>query len=142
MSEALGGTQTPGAQVITQGPICWGSDRLSLRMFFLLPSILVGIGLVMLQYKQPQISWSLWLVLNQNWPRRPGLEGVTNKNWGNWVARLVKCLTLGFGSGHGLTDCGTKPHVRLCADREEPAWDSLSSSLSAPLTLSLSKLNK
>ena len=41
-------------------------------------------------------------------------------------------LTLGYGSGHNLTVCGFKPHVRLCTDSMEPAWESLSSSLSAP----------
>ena len=38
----------------------------------------------------------------------------------------VKGPTLGFSSGHDLTVCGFKPHVRLCADGVEPAWDSLS----------------
>ena len=51
---------------------------------------------------------------------------------------LVKCLTLGFSSGHDLTVHETESHVRLCADGVEPAWDSLSLllSLSAPPLLS------
>ena len=59
--------------------------------------------------------------------------------------KLVKCQTLDFGSGHDLRVHEVKPHTRLCADREETAWDSLSPSLSAstPLSLSLSlKINK
>ena len=60
--------------------------------------------------------------------------------WGIWVAQLVKCLTLEFGSGHDLMVRGFKPCVRLCGDREVvPAWDSLSPSLSAPPPLVLSK---
>ena len=66
--------------------------------------------------------------------------------WGAWVAQLVKPLTLGFGLGHSLTVCEFEPHVRLHADSAEPAWDSLSPSLSAPplltLSVSLSKINK
>ena len=48
------------------------------------------------------------------------------------MAQLVECLTLDLGSGHGLTVCEIKPHVGLCADSVEPAWDSLSLSVSAP----------
>ena len=59
------------------------------------------------------------------------------------MAQLVKHLTLGFGSAHDLTVHRIKPCVGLCTDRVEPAWDSLSSSVSAlvcfSLTLSLSK---
>ena len=43
---------------------------------------------------------------------------------GAWVARLVKCLTLGFSSEHDLI---------VHADSAELAWDSLS----LPLSLSL-----
>ena len=60
---------------------------------------------------------------------------------GAWVAQSVKRLTLDFGSSHDLTVREFKPHVGLCTDSTEPAWDSLSLlSLSAPtpLTLSLS----
>ena len=48
-----------------------------------------------------------------------------------WVDQLVKCLTLGFGSGPDLTVCGFKPGIELCADSEDTAWDSLSPFLSA-----------
>ena len=41
------------------------------------------------------------------------------------VAQSVKRSTLGFGSGHDLKVCGIEPRPRLCADSEEPAWDSL-----------------
>ena len=59
------------------------------------------------------------------------------------MAHLVKCLTLGFGSGHDLTACELEPHTRLYAGSVESAWDSLSPSLSDPpcwfsLCLSLS----
>ena len=57
------------------------------------------------------------------------------------MAHLVKRPALDFGSGHDLTFCEIKPHIRLLADHSEPAWDSLSPSLSAPplLLLSLSQ---
>ena len=60
--------------------------------------------------------------------------------WDARVGQSVKHATLDFGSGHDLTVCGIEPRVVLCANSEEPAWDSLSPSLSArtPLTLSLS----
>ena len=45
---------------------------------------------------------------------------------------FLKRLALHLGSGHDLTVCGIKPHVRLCTDSMEPAWDSVSPSLSAP----------
>ena len=45
---------------------------------------------------------------------------------------------LDFGSGHDLTVGGFEPHIRLSADSAEPAWDSLSPSLSAPPLLALS----
>ena len=58
---------------------------------------------------------------------------------GAWVAQLNKRLILGFGSGHDLAVCETEPRLRLCADSEEPAWDSLSTApLSAPILLTLS----
>ena len=70
----------------------------------------------------------------------PHLKGTSS--WGTWVAQLIKQPTLGFGSGHDLTVCEFEPRIRLCADSEEPAWDSVSPSLSAPplfaLSLSLS----
>ena len=54
------------------------------------------------------------------------------------MAQSVKCLTLGFGSGHDLMVHGIKPRVGLCADGVEPAWDFLSSSALPVLALSLS----
>ena len=63
------------------------------------------------------------------------------------MAQWVKRLTLGFGSGHDLMVGEIESCVGLCADSAEPAWDSLSPSLSASpqhvLSLSLSlKINK
>ena len=55
---------------------------------------------------------------------------------GAWVAQSVEHLSLDFGSGHDLTVCDIEPHVGLCADSAEPAWDSLSAS--PPLALALS----
>ena len=75
---------------------------------------------------------------------------------GVWMAQAVKRPTLDVGSGHDLTIHELEPHVRLWADSAEPAWDSLSPSLSAPpclharshafslslsLSLSLTKIN-
>ena len=34
--------------------------------------------------------------------------------WDTWVAQLVKCLTLGFSSGHDLMGHETEPCIRLC----------------------------
>ena len=48
------------------------------------------------------------------------------------MAQTVKRLTLNFGLGHDLEVHGIEPRVGLCADNAEPAWDSLSPSLSAP----------
>ena len=63
------------------------------------------------------------------------------------MCQLVKHLTVDFGSGCNLMVHGLEPHVTLCSDSMEIAWDSLSPSLSAPsllaLSVSLSKyLNK
>ena len=62
------------------------------------------------------------------------------------MAQSVRRPTLDFGLGHDLTVREFKPRAGLCADNIEPAWDSLSPSVSAPplLThsLSLSKINK
>ena len=59
------------------------------------------------------------------------------------MAQSVKCLVLGFGSGHNLTVGGFEPSTGLSADGTEPAWDSLSLSLSLsvppPFMLSVSK---
>ena len=73
--------------------------------------------------------------------------------WGAWMAQSVKHPTPDFSSGHDLTVRGFEPCISLCTNSAEPAWDSLSPSLSAPpllalfahawLTLSLSlKINK
>ena len=61
------------------------------------------------------------------------------------MAQLVNRLTLDFSSGHDLTVGEFEP--RICSDSMEIAWDtlspflSLSLSLSAPLLLSISKIN-
>ena len=59
------------------------------------------------------------------------------------MAQSVKCQALDFGLGHDLTVHEIEPCIGLCADSAEPAWDSLSPSLSAPppfmLCLSLSQ---
>ena len=62
------------------------------------------------------------------------------------VGRLdssVECPTLGFGWSCDLLVCGFEPRLRLCAGNAEPAWDSVSLSLSlcrvGALSLSLSK---
>ena len=47
------------------------------------------------------------------------------------MAQLVECPTLDFASGHDLTIHETERRLRLHADFAEPAWDSLSPSLSA-----------
>ena len=50
--------------------------------------------------------------------------------------RLVKCQTPDFGSGHDLSVCEFKPHIWLCSDSVEPAWDSLALLLSLLLPCS------
>ena len=57
-----------------------------------------------------------------------------------WLSRLSDDL----GAGHDLTVWEFEPRIGLCADSAEPAWDSLSPSLSAPppLTWCLSQTNK
>ena len=47
-------------------------------------------------------------------------------NRGTSVAQLVKRLTLDLGSGHDLTVRDFEPHIGLCTDSVEPAWESLS----------------
>ena len=66
-----------------------------------------------------------------------------NPNGGARVAQSVKTPTLGFGSGLDLVVRGFEPRVGLHTGDAEPAWDSLSLSLSllpltAPSLLSLS----
>ena len=54
------------------------------------------------------------------------------------VAQSVKPQTVDLSSGHNLTICEFEPHIRVCADSVEPAWNSLPPSLSAlPSLLSL-----
>ena len=65
-------------------------------------------------------------------------EKINREIRGTCMVQLVKHPTLDFSSGHDLSVCEIKPHVGLCADLTEPAWDSLSPSLSAPFLLSLS----
>ena len=68
---------------------------------------------------------------------------IEKEKWGTCVAQSVKHLTLDFGSGGDLMVQEYEPHIRLCADSVEPAWDSLSPSLSAPPLRKLSlKINK
>ena len=52
--------------------------------------------------------------------------------WGDWVAQLVKHLTLDFGSGHGLMVHEFKPCMGLLSDSGESVRDSLSPLLSLP----------
>ena len=61
-----------------------------------------------------------------------------NRLKGTWVTQLVKGPTLGFGAGHELTVHEFEPHIGLCSDSVEPAWDSLSPSLPLSSFLSLS----
>ena len=49
---------------------------------------------------------------------------------GRLGAQSVKRPTLDLRSGHDLTVREFEPHVRLCADSAEPAWDCLPLSLS------------
>ena len=78
----------------------------------------------------------------------PTLGDRIKKWWGAWVAQSVKRPTLGFSSDHDFMVHEIKPHIGLCTDSAEPAWGSLSLSLSLPppqfvhmlsLSLSLSK---
>ena len=54
---------------------------------------------------------------------------------GTWVAESVKRPTLGFGSVHDLTVHGFEPCMGLVTFSAEPAWDSLSPSVSSPVLL-------
>ena len=54
------------------------------------------------------------------------------------MAQSVKVPTLDFGSGLDLMVREFQSHVRLCADRVEPAWNSLSLRPSPALSPSLS----
>ena len=46
---------------------------------------------------------------------------------------VIEYPTPGFSLGRNLTAHGIEPHIRLGAASVEPAWDSLSPSLSLPL---------
>ena len=48
------------------------------------------------------------------------------------MAQLVKLLILDCSSDHHPTVCEFEPHIGLHAASTEPAWDSLSLSLSVP----------
>ena len=48
------------------------------------------------------------------------------------MTQEVKHPTLDLSSGPDLTVHEFEPRVRLCADGLEPAWDSVSPSLSSP----------
>ena len=63
---------------------------------------------------------------SQTQQRVLGLPYFRSKARGTWVAQSGKRLTLGFSWGHNLTVQEMRPHVRLCTDNTEPAWDSLS----------------
>ena len=63
----------------------------------------------------------------------------SSNTWGTWVTQSVKHLTLDFNSGHDVTIHEFEPHIGLCTDSAEPAWDSLSPSLFPSL---LSKIKK
>ena len=49
---------------------------------------------------------------------------------GAWLPQQVELPSLDFGSGHDLTVCGFEPHIGLCTDSMETAWDSVSLPLS------------
>ena len=59
-----------------------------------------------------------------------------------WVAQWVEHPTLDFGSGHDLTVHGIEPQVGLHADNREPAWDSVSASVSHSLSVKINKYLK
>ena len=58
------------------------------------------------------------------------------------MAQSVERPPLGFRSDHDLTAREIEPDIGLRADSVEPAWDSLSPSLSAPPLLALSLSQK
>ena len=70
---------------------------------------------------------------------------VIGQSWGAWVAQLLTCSTLDFGSGHDLTVVESSPMSGSVLG-VQPAWDSLSLSLlpssSALLTHTLFPLSK
>ena len=62
------------------------------------------------------------------------------------MAQSLKPRTLDFSSGHDFTVHEFEPHIGLCADSAQPAWDSLSLFLSLslpfPHSCSLSKIKE
>ena len=64
------------------------------------------------------VVWSIWLSSPKMW------------NWGCMGGSVSWASTLDFGSGHDLMVCVIKPCIGLCTSSTEPAWDSLSPSLS------------
>ena len=62
------------------------------------------------------------------------------------MAQSVKGPTLDLGSSRDLMVHEFEPHIGLCIDSAEPAWDSLSPALSfpapSPLVLHSLKINK
>ena len=66
----------------------------------------------------------------------------TKDSGGTWAAQSIEHVTLDFCSGHDLTVCEFKPHVRVCTDSPEPAWEFLSLSLSLSLSLRLTLSQK
>ena len=81
-------------------------------------------------------TWMHFTLLNRTF--KNGEDG------GTWVAQSVKPPTL--ARVHDLTVCEFEPRTGLRADSVEPAWDSLSLSLSLPLpqlpSLSQNKFKK
>ena len=68
----------------------------------------------------------------------PDEKGYSEARFGGaWVAQPVRRPTLGVGWGHDLVVREFKLRIRPLADSAEPAWDSLSLSLSAPPPLAL-----
>uniref|UniRef100_A0ABI7WY96 peptidylprolyl isomerase n=1 Tax=Felis catus TaxID=9685 RepID=A0ABI7WY96_FELCA len=58
---------------------------------------------------------------------------------GSWTLLMDSELLL--VSGHDLTVCEFEPHITLCADSVQPAWDCLPLSLPLLPLLSLKKIN-
>ena len=61
------------------------------------------------------------------------LYNTKNAPGGAWGAQWVEYPTLDLGSGHDLLVHEFEPHIGLCAEGTEPAWDSVSPSLCSSL---------
>ena len=85
----------------------------------------------MVQY--PQIN-------QHDTPHKQNEELKSWLSWGAWIAQLVRHPTIDFSSGHELTVREFQPHVGLCADSVESAWDSLSLCPSPSFSLKINKL--